>query len=88
MVSNLINTLLYPLWCWYFIVYLKWGAMGCAMADLLGMILTFGSNLCYTWTCKDIKEAIDWWNLDFADFKAQNQMGSWSAANSIIEGFS
>ena len=70
MVSNVVSTLLYPLWCYYFIIKLEWGAMGCAFADLVGMTITFAANLFYTWTCKDISEATLWWDFDFHDFKA------------------
>jgi len=88
MMSNMVTTLLYPIWCYLFIYKLRWGAIGCALADLIGMSITFAANLFYTWACSDLKEANRWWKLDFHDFGAQNKMGMWSAFNSIIEGLS
>lgn len=49
MASNLVNTFLYPLWCYYFIVYLKLGIQGAALADLVSMSITLTINIIYTY---------------------------------------
>lgn len=60
MTTNAIGTLLYPFWCLLFIIYLDMGIIGCAMADVTAISLTFVLNLLYTARLKDIEEAIFW----------------------------
>jgi Na+-driven multidrug efflux pump len=67
MISNLINTFLYPFVSYFFIVHMNWGIRGCAVTDLVSISLTFLISIVYTHTSKDIhKESLV--SLDFKSF--------------------
>lgn len=89
MASNLVNTLMYPLWCYLFIIHLELGIQGCALADLISMSITLVINFVYTYCCHDLQESIMWPDLRlFTNFKEQLSLGTFSAITSIIEGLS
>ena len=93
MMTNLVNTLMYPLWCYIFIIHLNMGILGCAMSDLVSMVCTLAFNLLYTYsqtnlsdsfiTCQEFRS-----EFNQRTFKEQFMLGLWSTINSIIEGFS
>ena len=91
MITNLINTLLYPLWCYIFIVHLDLGIAGCAIADVVNNFLTLLCNLIYTFSCEDLQETHVGISLDTfktGNFSLQLNLGLWSVVNSVIEGYS
>lgn len=89
MLSNLVNTLVYPLWAYLFIVHLQWGIQGCAMTDLISMIMTLFINLGFTHWSEDLQESLVAVNFnEFVNFWEQMQLSFYSALNSIIDGFS
>lgn len=89
MVSNLVNSFMYPIWCYLFIIHLNLGIRGCALADLVSMSITFLINMWYTHQCQDLQETIQWPNFrKTVNFKEQFSLGTFSAITSIIEGMS
>lgn len=91
MTNNAIGTLLYPFWCLLFIIYLDLGIIGCALADVVSISLTYLFNLIYTSILDDISEAVFWpsfASLTVGDFNEQLKISIWSIFNSVVEGYS
>lgn len=88
MLSNLFNTLAYPFWAYLFIVHLNWGIQGCAVTDLVSMIITLIFNYAYSHWSEDLKESMVPVNFnEFVNFGEQLRLSFYSALNSMIDGF-
>ena len=48
MYTNAINTLLYPLWCYIFIVKYDMGIKGASLCNLISMLCIYVMNIVYT----------------------------------------
>ena len=89
MVTNIVNTLLYPFIAYFFIGYLNLGVIGCALTDVVSISITYLTNLVYTAMLEDLKEARGSWSITEAgNFREQSKLAFWSVINSVIEGYS
>ena len=56
MVTNGLNSLIYGFLCYIFVVKWDLGIAGCAYTDVISQLITFMSNLLYTWTIPELRE--------------------------------
>ena len=91
--SNALGVILYPFWCYIFIIHLDLGILGCAVTDVVSITITYAFNLVYTFLLADIQEAVFLPGLNSltatdSSFNEQLRIAIWSIFNSIVEGYS
>ena len=69
MVTNIMMTVLYPAWCYLFIVKLDLGVPGCALVESTSQFFTLASNLVYTRTLDELEDTHVAFSFDQAKTK-------------------
>lgn len=87
MVTNIVNTLLYPFIAYYLVVSRDLGIKGVAITDVVSIGLTYACNLLYTSYVSELRETRVGFSVDLVrtSLREQLKLAGWSLLNCVVE---